>query len=107
MPLLQAIAGVHFPKSHTRRYLQRSSESPDHPATVLVGTQSHFEYDAIAELIFDDETAFQTFFGVVSQKEAAEKIAEDEEKFLNRARMTAVAVDDCTVTTGSTKSGRA
>lgn len=72
VPLVQSIAGDHFPKAHTRRYIHRTERSAsathddddDHPASVLVGAQSDFEYDAIAELIFDDETASRHSMGL-------------------------------------------
>lgn len=100
IPLVKSIAGNHFPLSHTRRYIHRGVGGDDnsHPASVLVGTQQDFEYDGIAELMFEDENAFQTFFGIITQPEAAAKIAEDEEKFLDRKRMTAVVVGETTVT---------
>ena len=66
---------------------------------MLVGSQADFDYDAIAELVFDDEAAFQTFFGVVSGKEAAERIARDEERFMVRERMRVVVVGEGVVTT--------
>ena len=37
--------------------------------------------------------------GVVGAKEAAERIAADEEMFLDRGRMMVVVVDECRVTT--------
>lgn len=106
VPLLQSIAGSHFPKAHIRRYVHRTESSAsstndkDYPATVLAGVQSDFEYDAIAELVFDDESAFQTFFGVVSQPGAADKIAKDEEMFLDRLKMKVVVLGDCLTTSG-------
>ena len=98
--MLQSVAGPHFPKTHTRRYIQRSEDKDStegnantkYPATALVGTPADFEYDAIA-------VAFQTFFGHVSQPEAATRIAEHEEMFMDRVRMRAVVIDDCVVTT--------
>lgn len=71
----------------------------------MVGTPADVDYDSFTELIFDDEAAFQTFFACVSQAEAAERIAKDEEVFLDRARTRIVFVDDCTVTTGPTAGG--
>lgn len=107
VPLVKAIAGPLFPKSHVRRYVQRASGGRDsppsnahHPATVLIGSQSDFDYDAIAELIFKDEGAFQAFFAKVSEPEAAAKIAKDEEQFLDRTRMKVVVLGDCITTTG-------
>lgn len=99
VPLVESIAGSLFPKSHTRHYIQRA-DGADHPATVLVGSQADFGYDAIAELIFDNEAAFQAFFARVTEPKAAEKIAQDEDKFLDRARMKVVIEGDRIVTSG-------
>lgn len=54
-----------------------SATNADHPATVLVGAQADFGYDAFAELVLQDDAAFQAFFACVGQAEAAEKIAKD------------------------------
>lgn len=78
--LLQSIAGSHFPKVHVRRYVHRTESSAsstndkDYPATVLMGAQSDFKYDAIAELVFDNETGYQTFFGLVCQQEGGRRL---------------------------------
>ena len=111
MPLIQSLAGAHFPKAHVRRYIHRTESggasatatgtgNNEYPASALVGTQSDFDYDAIAELIFDNETAFQTFFGLVSQPDAAGKLAKDEEIFVDRSKMKAVVLGDCNTTNG-------
>ena len=57
--------------SHTRRYIHRSEEQRDNPvrnsrplASVLVGAQEDLDYDAIAELVFEDEDAFKAFYAV-------------------------------------------
>lgn len=119
IPLLKSLTGTHFPKSHKRFYVQRTNnttttdnnsstandnnnhnQNDNYPATVLVGTQPDFPYDAIAELTFEDATKFQTFMDIVSQDETKELIARDEELFLDRARMTAVVVGETVVTEG-------
>jgi EthD domain len=106
IPLVQSITGSLFPLSHTRRYLARAECSPQvgsdkstYPAAVLVGGQADFDYDAIAELLFQDQAAFQAFFAKVSEPANAQKLAEDEDLFLDRSRMRAVALDDTVVTT--------
>ncbi|KAI1190711.1 EthD domain-containing protein [Nemania serpens] len=106
VPLVRELTGAYFPLSHTRRYLHRSENQADGntarnlstPATVIIGTQEDFDYDAIAELTFEDEAAFQTFYGIVQQPENAAKIAADEENFLDRSRLTAVVVGDTSET---------
>jgi len=55
-------------------------------------------------LIFDDENAFQTFYGIVSQQEAAERIAKDEKMFVDRSKMKMVVLGDIR-TSGPTSSG--
>lgn len=106
VPLLQSIAGSHFPKVHARRYVHRtessasSTDDKHYPATVLMGAQSDFEYDAIAELVFNNETAYQTFFGLVCQQEGGEKFAKDEEMFLDRSKTKVVVLGDCLSTSG-------
>ena len=113
VPLVQYLTGPLFPLSHTRHYIQRTpgetastdSTNVAHPANVFVGSPSDFEYDAFAELVFEDVTKFQAFFGCVSTPEAAARIAEDEEKFLDRPKMRVAAVDDTAVTTRSAVSG--
>lgn len=100
LPLVESLAGPLFPRTHTRHYLQRADHGPDYAATVLVGTQADFAYDALAELVFDDEAAFQAFFARVSEPAVAAKIAADEELFLDRAKMRVVVQGDVVVTTG-------
>jgi len=53
--------GPLFPISHTRTYLQRSEAGDEYPATVLVGGQADFKYDAFAELKFKDGAALEHF----------------------------------------------
>lgn len=111
IPLLQSFAGPYWPISHTRRYVERSSTTKsssgipanDHntklPAKVLAGTQADFDYDATAELIFEDEAAFGAFFASVSKDE----VVEDEKKFLDRDKMRAVAMGDAHITSRASR----
>lgn len=97
IPLIQSLTGSHFPRTHKRYYVQRSEDADTNnhfPATVLVGAQSDFPYDAFAELIFEDAAKFQTFMSIVSQGETKETLAQDEDLFLDRGRMTAVVVGE-------------
>ncbi|KAI7774734.1 hypothetical protein LA080_007940 [Diaporthe eres] len=93
VPLVKEISGEHFPLSHTRRYIHRTEgktedteRNANFPATVLMGSQTDFDYDAFAELSFADANAFQAFFGLCQHPENAERIAADEEQFLDRSR---------------------
>ena len=112
VPLLRSLAGPHFPLSHTRHYIQRTTPASApantidttnarYPAVTFVGTAADFEYDAWAELVFESADAFQGFFGVMTAPEAAKQIGEDEELFIDRARTRIAAVDQVEVTRGS------
>ena len=105
VPLVQSLTGAHFPRSHKRFYIQRTEREVDaddgsdkYPATVLVGAQPDFQYDAFAELTFEDAERFQTFMEIVGRDEARERLARDEEVFLDRGRLTAVVVGETVVT---------
>ncbi|KAI1277405.1 EthD domain-containing protein [Xylaria sp. FL0933] len=109
IPLIRKLTGASFPLSHTRHYLRRNAQqqkadgntarNPTTPAAVLMGTQAEFDYDAFAELTFEDEAAFRAFFALTQQHpENAAKIAADEELFLDTARMTVVVKGETTVT---------
>ncbi|KAL1853207.1 hypothetical protein Daus18300_011855 [Diaporthe australafricana] len=95
-----------FPLSHTRRYIHRTEgktedteRNANFPATILLGSQTDFAYDAFAELSFADGNAFQTFFGHCQQPENAARIAADEEHFLDRSRTTIVVLGETFSTT--------
>jgi len=107
VPLVKSLAGPHFPISHTRTYLHRTEDTnatgdnnAKYPASVMIGNQSDFDYDAFAELKFKDQGAFGAFFNLMQTPENAEKIAADEEKFLDRPKMAVVVVGEVNVTTG-------
>jgi hypothetical protein len=91
MPLLQFYGGEHFPKSHRRHYLQFSKD--DQP-TVVQGDKAAFGFDAIAEVSFDDEAAFQAFLAALRVEEASKMLRMDEEKFSDSEKMTIVVVGD-------------
>ena len=73
----------------------------NYPATVLVGKQEDFEFDAIAELIFDDKAASDKFFELINEKEALATRVKEEEMFLDRTKIKAVVVGDVVTTNGS------
>ena len=65
-----------------------------------MGSQADFDYDAFAELVLEDQAHLQAFMDVVGEKGAAERLAEDEERFSDRGKMRIGMVDECNVTTG-------
>ena len=97
--LLKSLTKEHFPITHTRHCIARpTEENGKWPAAVLVGTQEDFSYDGIAELAFEDEAAFKTFYGIVSEPEVAAKIAADEDNFILKEKTRAVVRSGTAVT---------
>ncbi|KAE8447149.1 hypothetical protein EG329_011133 [Mollisiaceae sp. DMI_Dod_QoI] len=97
MPLLQRYGGEHFPKHHKRHYLQFSElEQP----TVIRGHKSICNFDAISEVVFDDEAAFHAFMAALRVEEASKILREDEDKFCNSGNLTVVVVGDVRETKG-------
>ncbi|PYH30088.1 EthD domain-containing protein [Aspergillus neoniger CBS 115656] len=111
--LVKRLSGDDFPLSHKRMYIARTTiENPQAgennnnstrnaltPATVLVGQQTDFDFDAYAELTFADQAAFQTFSAQVMAPEAAAQIAADEEGFLDRSKLGIALLGDVVETT--------
>ncbi|GKZ72971.1 hypothetical protein AnigIFM60653_002039 [Aspergillus niger] len=110
--LVKRLSGDDFPLSHKRMYVARTTiENPQTgennnstrnaltPATVLVGQQTDFDFDAYAELTFADQAAFQTFSSKVMAPEAAAQIAADEEGFLDRSKLGIALLGDVVETT--------
>ncbi|PWY75705.1 hypothetical protein BO83DRAFT_377489 [Aspergillus eucalypticola CBS 122712] len=111
--LVKRLSGDDFPLSHKRMYIARTTiENPQAgennnnstrnaltPATVLVGQQTDFDFDAYAELTFADQAAFQTFSAKVMAPEAAAQIAADEEGFLDRSKLGIALLGDVVETT--------
>ncbi|GAQ44856.1 hypothetical protein AKAW_04725 [Aspergillus niger] len=112
--LVKRLSGDDFPLSHKRMYVARTTiEQPQAgegnsnnsnrnaltPATVLVGQQTDFDFDAYAELTFADQAAFQTFSAKVMAPEAAAQIAADEEGFLDRSKLGIALLGDVVETT--------
>ncbi|OGM44708.1 hypothetical protein ABOM_007352 [Aspergillus bombycis] len=107
--LIKHLSGEDFPLSHKRSYVARntaetpvegaSDRNPLTPATVLVGQQTDFDFDAYGELTFTDQAAFQAFGAKVYAPEAAAQIAADEEKFLDKSKLAIVMLGDVIETT--------
>ncbi|EED13837.1 conserved hypothetical protein [Talaromyces stipitatus ATCC 10500] len=103
---LKHLSGDDFPLSHKRSYIARNvlsdGQTADNgtarnattPATVLAGQQADFDFDAYAELIFASQESFQKFVAKVQAPEAAAQIAADEEKFLERSKLSIALLGD-------------
>ncbi len=106
--VVRSITGLSFPKQHTRRYVQRtpneSADLPENddsnakwPATSILGYVQEIDFDAIAELVFDDEAGCHKFFEIIKQEDAQRKLAEDEQLFLDRGKLNSVVLGDVIV----------
>ena len=106
--VVRAITGPNFPKQHTRRYVERTSNDSANlpesdnsnakwPATSLFGPAPEPDIDAIAELVFYDEAGCKKFFEIIKQEDAQRKLAADEELFLDRGKLKAVVLGDVIV----------
>ena len=67
------------------------------PATSFFGPVQEIDYDAIVELVFDDEAGCNHFFEIIKQEDAQQKLAEDEELFLDREKLSSVVLGDVIV----------
>ncbi|GKZ19895.1 hypothetical protein AbraIFM66951_007731 [Aspergillus brasiliensis] len=107
--LVKRLSGDDFPLSHRRSYIARTTvdtppagataRNATTPATVFVGQQSDFDFDATAELTFTDQPSFQAFMAKVTAPEAAAQIAEDEEGFLDRKMLSIAMIGEVVETT--------
>jgi hypothetical protein len=107
--LVKRLAGNDFPLSHRRSYIARSTveaasddTSPHNattPATVIAGKQLDFDFDAVAELTFANQAAFQAFTAKIYAPDIAAQLAADEEKFLDRSKLSIVMLGDVIETT--------
>ena len=113
--LIKKLVGDEFPLSHKRHYIARnvisSSDEGKYiavternattPALVFAGHQSDFDFDAYAELTFASQEALQVFTAKVQAPEAAAQLAADEEKFLDRSKLSIAMLGDVIETTKS------
>lgn len=70
---------------------------------VFLGKPEDIRFDVVAEINFKDEEHFKKFSGVFGDAENAKRLADDEEKFLDRSSLKAVLLGDVKTTTGVTQ----
>lgn len=105
--LIKRLTGDDFPLSHKRHYIARNVVSSEDsktitvternattPAIVFAGEQSDFDFDAYAELTFASQEALQIFIAKVQAPDAAAQVAADEEKFLDRSKLSIAMLGD-------------
>lgn len=104
VPLIQELTGALFPLSHTRWYVERNRTSNagtvDYSASVVSGVQTDFSFDAISELVFEDEEAYRNFNVTLMQDDIMKKVQEDCKNFLDMRKGTPmVLLSGCSVST--------
>jgi len=96
--LLGDLTGPNFPISYTRCYIKRnegsSPEAANNPATIFMGSQEDFGYDAIGEMTFEDEAAYGRFIFTLQQPSVAVMYDDDLNMFLDRAKTKVVVMSD-------------
>ncbi|PYH42542.1 EthD domain-containing protein [Aspergillus saccharolyticus JOP 1030-1] len=100
MLLAKEIAGSTFPTLHKRLYLtrtpqDRASSDPsnaNHLPTVFAGQPADFSWDVLVEMVFNNMEHFQAFQAALAAQ--GERIANDEQNFLDQSRMYVAQVDD-------------
>ncbi|KAA8649387.1 hypothetical protein EYZ11_005645 [Aspergillus tanneri] len=107
--LFKRLVGDDFPLSHRRVYIARTAveAAPDGasarnattPATVVVGQQSDYDYDCLAEMTFADQASWEACVAKAYAPEISAQIAADEDKFYDRSKTGVVIVGDVTETT--------
>ena len=65
---------------------------------LLLGQQTDFPFDAIAELTFEDRAAFERFSARVQEPENARLIALDEERWSDSGRLGIVVLGEVVIT---------
>lgn len=91
MLMVAALCGDAAPISHTRFYPKHDSVT-DKPE-LLAGDAKDMPYAAVVLMEFEDETACQRFFAVLSTENANEKIMADEAGFWEREGMKVMVVE--------------
>ena len=98
VPLMKELGGNLFPISHTRRYISRLEktgtveETQQYPAMIISGSASDFAYDAITEMVFESQEAFQKFSELLAKPDIAPTVAEDCAAFLDTSRTPSIVV---------------
>ncbi|KAJ5151153.1 uncharacterized protein N7482_010405 [Penicillium canariense] len=107
--LFKRLVGEDFPLTHRRTYIERTASdtaavdaSPRNattPATVILGRQSDYDFDCLAELTFADRAAWDACTAKVLSPEIQAQIAADEAKFWDSSKTGVLVIGDVTETT--------
>lgn len=101
IPMVYSLISEVWPTTFHRRYFARISRkgfggpaNPDRPPLTLRGDMKELDCDCIAEMTFPSEKRFQNFYKKIYEKEIAAVLAEDERRFLEKGKTTAVVVGE-------------
>lgn len=97
VPLVKQMSADLFPITHTRRYVSRPRESSTNPVnetnnSAETSSPSGPGYDAIIEMVFENEETFHKFSSLLAHPDNAPKIAEDCALFLDTSAPPCIAV---------------
>jgi hypothetical protein len=104
IPLVKECTGDAFPQSHTRYYLKRQplpeGASTDTIPTPLIfyGKPEDVDYDCVVIMTFEDVAAFARFQQAYEQSPRKAEMDADEELFILKSEMKAIAIEDAHVT---------
>ncbi|GAA5869783.1 hypothetical protein JCM8547_005841 [Rhodosporidiobolus lusitaniae] len=92
MPLIRELAGDKIPISHNRLYVTR--EGPELKERMVQPSEcgDGIDYDAVAELNFEDEAHNLAYWKVLYAPEAEGRLHADELKFMDRSKLRIVAM---------------
>ena len=98
IPLLKEVVGEAFPVSHHRYYFKRAGEGGEATPLVFYGTTEDFDYDAVVLMIFEDIEHFIGFKDAYEKSPRKAEIDAEEDTFIIKSKMKAVASEDAHVT---------
>ncbi|OJJ01765.1 hypothetical protein ASPVEDRAFT_28410 [Aspergillus versicolor CBS 583.65] len=84
IPLMKSIGGEAFPLSHTRQYISHTN--------LVSEAQSDVGYDAISRMVFEDQSTFETFRGLLQSPENVSRVTEDCSQFLDLSKAPQIVV---------------
>jgi len=95
MPLIRDLAGDTIPISHNRLYVSRPGTGPEYPERMVQDAEcgEGIAYDAVAELVFENEAHNLAYWKVLYRPEAEGRLTADEYKFMDRSKLRIVAMD--------------
>lgn len=92
MPLIRELAGDKIPISHNRLYVERTGPGLKERMVQPSECGDGIDYDAVAELNFEDEAHNLAYWKVLYAPEAQGRLTEDEYKFMDRSKLRIVSM---------------